>query len=51
MERFDADKANAERKALVERMRKTREQILNDQAANAKRDEKALQKEREWKRE
>ena len=48
MDRFSADEAIKERKECFARLKTTREQILKDQASNAKRDAKALKREREW---
>lgn len=45
---FNADRANAERKARVERRTAVRDQIQTDQQANAKRDKKALARESKW---
>ena len=48
MERFDADKVQAERRKQIAARTKTRKQILADQQSNANRDEAALEREREW---
>lgn len=48
MERFSADEAIKERKERLARQKATRKQIREDQASNAKRDAKALKREREW---
>jgi hypothetical protein len=48
MERFDIKKAHKERKDRVARRDATRSQIRDDQKSDTKRDEEALEREREW---
>lgn len=48
MTRFNADEAHAKLHAHVTRRATTRAQIRADQASGAKRDETALEAERQW---